>query len=77
MRMARLFVGKPDSPCRGCLRRKLNCHGICEEYRSFREAVDAGNRERDAYYRGQYNTADTKNRNAIKYKRYRWKLRKG
>ncbi len=70
-------LGKPIAPCKGCMRRNEACHGACEEYRMFREALDATNRSKAEHYQGMCNTADIKHRNAVKFKRYRWRLRKG
>ena len=35
-------------PCKGCDRRKLNCHGFCEEYKAWRGWKDEVNRKKAA-----------------------------
>ena len=35
-------------PCKGCLRRKLGCHGFCEPYKEWRGWHDEVNRKKQA-----------------------------
>ena len=34
------------SPCKGCERRELGCHGKCEDYKAYREDRDRMNANR-------------------------------
>ena len=38
------------SPCRDCKTRHLKCHGSCEEYRHFQEAVEKYKKATQAEY---------------------------
>lgn len=33
-------MSKPTSPCYGCDHRAVGCHGDCDEYQTFRSALD-------------------------------------
>ena len=35
-------------PCKGCTRRKLGCHGFCDQYKLWREWQDKVNKLRQA-----------------------------
>ena len=35
-------------PCKGCFKRKLGCHGFCEEYKTWREWYNRINQKRQA-----------------------------
>ena len=37
----------PKAPCRGCEKRRLNCHSSCEEYKEFEAGFEIGAQERD------------------------------
>lgn len=34
---------KPECPCKGCEKRSAICHSVCEDYKIFREKLDAYN----------------------------------
>lgn len=40
-----MVKGKPQ-PCKGCEKRFLGCHSVCEDYKTFREYMDAINKAR-------------------------------
>lgn len=35
-------------PCKGCTKRKLGCHGFCDQYKEWRDWRDEVNRKRHA-----------------------------
>jgi len=35
------------SPCMGCVKREVGCHGRCGAYKEFRAAIDAKNAKRN------------------------------
>ena len=37
-----------DCPCKGCDMRMITCHVFCQEYRAWRDEIDAKNAERQA-----------------------------
>lgn len=47
-----------DSPCRGCERRHVGCHGRCGEYKAYRAAIDAHNAKRKAEKDAEYIARD-------------------
>ena len=45
-----------DCPCEGCYppKRKLGCHGFCEEYRNWKTNLDEINERRSKDYDSQF-----------------------
>ena len=35
-------------PCKGCEKRKLGCHGFCDQYKQWRDLHDQANKKRQA-----------------------------
>lgn len=40
------------SPCFGCIRRRVGCHGVCDKYIDFRKQLDSQNDKSEREYRG-------------------------
>lgn len=38
------------SPCKGCERRQVGCHGECEDYQIFRADIQKNKKKRDLAY---------------------------
>ena len=47
-------MGKPNSPCQGCINRCPNCHSICEYYITYKNQLDNFNETAYKARRKQY-----------------------
>lgn len=52
-----------SSPCYGCKKRSMDCHGRCEEYRDFAADCEKARRERFMRYITEHAIKTTKPRN--------------
>lgn len=46
MRRSAILISAISAPCKDCEKRRLGCHGKCEEYKAFRAELDALNERR-------------------------------
>lgn len=48
------------NPCKDCEKRKLGCHGFCQEYQAWKAELDEVNRKRYAEKENQFNNPPAK-----------------
>jgi len=63
------------TPCKDCRRRKLNCHGICEDYQAYRVKLDAIKAEKEKRRDSEPMACDRVYKNVSKWLKIpkRWK----
>lgn len=40
-------MSRKSAPCRDCEQREIGCHGRCEQYKAYRDSIDAAKAARE------------------------------